>query len=249
MKVLSIIALLLLFAAPYAYAGGEGKHLFILSGQSNMEGLQPDKSFTPAVIKEFGRDNVIVVLDAKGSRAIRCWYKDWKPEQGDTPKATGYIYDRLMNKVRLATNYQDPQTITFVWMQGEDDAREGHGDVYADSLRGLFEQLRTDLGRDDVNFVIGRISDYDLDNSEYPHWTLVRQAQVEVAESEPRTAWVDTDDLNDGKSRRGKDISNALHYSAQGYITLGHRFAQTSIELIAEHSREQEDADDSHEDR
>jgi len=232
MRAPSVLALLVLFAAPYAFAGGEGKHLFILSGQSNMEGLQPGKSFTPAVVKEFGRDNVIVVLDAKGSRAIRCWYKDWKPKQGDTPKATGYIYDRLMNKVRLAINYQDPQTVTFVWMQGEDDAREGHGDVYADSLRGLFEQLRTDLGRDDINFVIGRISDYDMNNEEYPDWTLVREAQVEVAETEPRTAWVNTDDLNDGLSRRGKEISNALHYSAQGYIALGRRFAQKSIELI-----------------
>jgi hypothetical protein len=142
-----------------------------------------------------------------------------------------------MNKVRLAIDFNSPETVTFVWMQGEDDAREGHGGVYADSLRGLFEQLRTDLGRDDINFVIGRISDYDLDNSEYPHWTLVRQAQVEVAESEPRTAWVDTDDLNDGLSRRGKEISNALHYSAQGYITLGHRFAQKSIELISLHNQ------------
>ena len=244
MKAPGIIAVLLLFAAPHVFADDNGLHLFILSGQSNMEGLQPHRSFTPAVEQEFGRDNVIVILDAKGSRAIRCWYKDWKPKQGDGPKATGYLYDRLMNKVRLATSYKKPDTVTFVWMQGEDDAREGNGDVYADSLRGLFQQLRTDLGRDDINFVIGRISDYDMKDKEYPDWTRVRAAQVEVAETEPRTAWVDTDDLNDGTSRRGKEISNALLYSAQGYITLGRRFAEKSIELIRSHDGVGADGDD-----
>ena len=237
MKALYALALLthLLLTVSHAHADEHGKHLFILSGQSNMEGLQPERSFTPAVEQEFGRDNVIVVLDAKGSRAIRCWYEKWKPKQGSGPRASGLLYDRLMNKVRLATSYKQLQTITVVWMQGEDDAREGYGDVYADSLRGLIEQFRTDLGRDDINVVIGRISDYDLNNSEYPHWTLVREAQVQVAKTEPRAAWVDTDDLNDGLSRRGEEISNALHYSAQGYITLGRRFAEKAIELIAAH--------------
>ena len=36
-------------------------HLFILSGQSNMAGLNPDLSFTPRVEQHFGKDRVIVV--------------------------------------------------------------------------------------------------------------------------------------------------------------------------------------------
>ena len=60
----------------------------------------------------------------------------------------------------------------------------------------------------------------------------VREAQVKVADSSPRFVWVDTDDLNDGKNRRGKEIKNDLHYSAEGYKTLGKRFAESALKLI-----------------
>jgi hypothetical protein len=36
-------------------------------------------------------------------------------------------------------------------MQGERDARDGHGSVYADSLRGVIKQISADLGRDDIH--------------------------------------------------------------------------------------------------
>ena len=61
---------------------------------------------------------------------------------------------------------------------------------------------------------------------------MVREIQVEFANSEPRAGWVDTDDLNDGLSRTGQALSNDLHYSAEGYRVLGRRFAEKAIELI-----------------
>ena len=36
--------------------GKDALHLFILSGQSNMAGLAPDESFTPAVQNEYGKE-------------------------------------------------------------------------------------------------------------------------------------------------------------------------------------------------
>ena len=50
--------------------------------------------------------------------------------------------------------------------------------------------------------------------------------------SEHLQFWVDTDDLNDGKNRRGKDIKNDLHYSAEGYKTLGKRFAESCLKPL-----------------
>jgi len=117
-------------------------------------------------------------------------------------------------------------------MQGEQDACEGRGEVYTDSLKGLIDQLSADMNRKDINFVIGRLSDYDINNEKCPHWTMVRKAQVDVAETYTRGAWVDTDDLNDGKTRTGTLIKNDLHYSVQGYNVLGKRFAEKAIELI-----------------
>ena len=81
MKQLQIL-LSVLFLSNAAFAA-EGKHLFILSGQSNMGGLKPEESFIPTVEKEFGKENVIVVKDALGGQPIRRWYKKWKSAKGE----------------------------------------------------------------------------------------------------------------------------------------------------------------------
>jgi len=201
--------------------------LFILSGQSNMAGLDPDISFTPTVKAAFPDDEVIVVKSAQGGQPIRRWYEEWNPGPGKKASgggnSNGDLYDRLMRAVRSAVGDKKPETIAFVWMQGERDARELHGDVYAASLKGLIEQLRGDLGRRDVVAVIGRLSDFSNGNDRYGNWDEVRAAQVEVAEADPLAGWIDTDDLN--------GPNDGLHYG-KGYVELGKRFAEKAIELI-----------------
>jgi hypothetical protein len=236
------VLVLLILASSCDNGDNSGKHLFILSGQSNMKGLRPDESFTPTVASEFGDSNVIVVIDALGGQPIRQWYKGWKPVEVDTtiprrdmPRATGDLYNRLMVKVYDTISDENISTVTFVWMQGERDAREELSEVYEESLIGLYNQLSEDLDRSDINFVIGRLSDFDMNNERYPHWTMIRDIQVKVGESNPRFAWIDTDDLNTGINRRGREIVNDLHMSAEGYVIMGKRFAESSIELINKH--------------
>ena len=236
MKLNLICILLLLISANVASAQQPAQHLFIMSGQSNMARLDPDISFTPAVEAAFGKDSVIVVHSAVGGRPIRCWYKNWKPNKneevaGPNTEAKGDLYDSLMKKVKDTSEGKEISTVTFLWMQGERDAKESYGEVYKDSLEGLFEQLKQDLGRDDIDFVIGRLSDFQ-DEENYPQWDMVREAQVKVAESYPRTVLVNTDDLNDGLNAKGKEINNDLHYSVEGYKLFGDRLAQKSIALI-----------------
>ncbi|NRB50898.1 MAG: acetyl xylan esterase [Saprospiraceae bacterium] len=212
----------------------EGKHLFILSGQSNMARLVPEDSFTPALQSAFGADNVLVVKQASGGKPIRRWYRDWKPLSGEVPEAQPDLYDTLMTRVLATIKAEKIATITFIWMQGERDAREKHGAVYEASLIGLHDQLCNDLARKDINFIIGRLSDFDLSNEKYPHWTMIRDIQVKVADSSPRFAWINTDDLNDGLNSNGKEIENDLHMSKEGYILMGQRFADQAIRLIKE---------------
>jgi arylsulfatase A-like enzyme len=206
------------------FATENGKHLFILSGQSNMANLDEKVSFVPAVEKEFGKDKVVVVKDAKGGQPISRWYKKYKPAKGDMPSPIGDLYDTLMKKVEAVTKDQKIATVTFIWMQGEREAALGQGAIYADSLKGLVTQVSAALKRDDVNVVIGRINDHKMDNSSHPHWTLIRDVQVQVAKELPRCAWVDTDDLNGDK--------NGIHATKEGYKTLGERFAEKAILLI-----------------
>jgi hypothetical protein len=181
-------------------------------------------SFTPAVEQAFGKGNVIVVKDAQGAQPIRRWYKAWKPANGAQPDKNGDLYDRLMGKVKTAIEGQKIATVTFVWMQGERDAAEKHGEVYAESLKGLVKQLADDLKRNDVNVVVGRINDYAMTNKSHPHWTMVRDVQVQAVKEMPRADWVDTDDLNGS--------NNGIHATAEGYKTLGERFAEKAINLV-----------------
>ena len=79
-----------------------------------------------------------------------------------------------------------------------------------------------------MNIVIGRIGDYALDR---PSCVAVRKVQREIADEDPRGAWVDVDDLND-REVDGK-IVNAVHYNRpDGYITLGRRFARQGHALV-----------------
>jgi hypothetical protein len=199
-------------------------HLFILAGQSNMVRVDPDSSFTPFLRAAFPRDEIIVVKDARRGMPIERWLKDSGPRRASRAAAPGDLYDRLMTRVRTAIADKKPHSATFVWMQGEANAGLRRGNAYAMNLRQLLDQLRADLGRNDLNVVIGRLSDFGLQDRRFPHWTLVRTAQVDVADSEPRGAWVDTDDLN--------GPGNRLHYTPEGYTELGRRFAPKAIELI-----------------
>ena len=228
------VVLIALFTPEDGVHADEGVHLFILSGQSNMQGHRPQEAFTPAVAQALGKEKVVVIQDALGGQPIQRWYKQWKSPEGVRPEKTGDLYDRLMAKVNPAIEGKALNSVTFIWMQGERDAKMKWGPVYRASLIGLYQQLSEDLGREDINFVIGRLSDFDMNNQRYPHWTLVREIQVKVAESEPRFAWVNTDDLNDGENRQGKAIKNDLHYSGEGYVTLGKRFAESALKLIEE---------------
>ena len=143
-KLMLIVSFSLIAASNQAIAQ-EGKHLFILSGQSNMAGLKPEESFLPTVEAAFGKNKVIVVKDAMGTQPIRRWYKDWKPMQGDVPTAQPDLYDSLMKKVNSAVTSQRIASVTFIWMQGERDAREKLGNVYERSLLGLYQQLSAEL--------------------------------------------------------------------------------------------------------
>jgi hypothetical protein len=233
----SLVAMLLLAVSTAGAASAKPVRLFILSGQSNMAGLKEDESFTPRVKAAFPDDEVIVAKYARSGQLIRMWYKDWKAPEGAEVRGqgkNGRHYDTLMETVKQATaGKPQPISITFVWMQGEADANhKGYGEIYANALAKLLNQLQADLGRQDVDMVIGRICDFGNNDPENrPGWNLIREVQVKFADEQPKQrAWVDTDDLN-GKA-------DGLHFTREGYQTLGERFADAAIRLI----RQRDDA-------
>lgn len=208
----------------------QGKHVFLLSGQSNMARFKPKKWFTPAISEALGADNVIVCFEAKGGQPISRWFKEWRGSKGETDREAGKLYDALVEKMNAATSGIKIRSVTFIWMQGEADAKAGNGNVYLSSLNGLKDQLERDLKRTDVNFIVGRLSDSgffrrgkQIDN---PHWELVRKAQVAFANKSERAVWIDTDDLNGEK--------NELHYiKPDGYEQLGKRYVAAAAKFLS----------------
>jgi hypothetical protein len=224
----------------FSYADDKPVHVFILSGQSNMAGMNPALGFEPEAKELFPDAEVVYFKVARGGQPIRYWVSEWDEiavkhgmdvaakRARDQNKGTLYYQPILEQYKKLLEKHPRPASVTFCWMQGERDAREQLSAAYADALTQLVKNLRRDLEQPEMNFVIGRLSDFGkVDNVE---WQNVRQAQVHVANDDPRGAWVDCDDLNDKMA--GGVKRDDLHYTREGYELLGRRFVRQAKAII-----------------
>ncbi|WFB36189.1 sialate O-acetylesterase [Kiritimatiellota bacterium B12222] len=213
----------------FGKAQGEGAktRLFILSGQSNMAALRHQESMVPILENAFPNDSLILVKHARNGQLIVRWVADWKPVGEWASKGNrlapgnNQLYQQLIKRLQEAVTGKTIDSVSFIWMQGEADAKNGQSENYADALRSLVQQLRTDTGVETITVVIGRLSDH-LSGEE--HWDRIRSVQVEVCEANPLFTWVDTDEYN------GKH--NGLHYTADGYQKLGESFATETVKLL-----------------
>jgi hypothetical protein len=230
-RLLRLVALVVLALGLSASAKKTGKHLFILSGQSNMTGGLKT-GFAKTVEGTFGADNVVVVHHSKSGRGIRFWDKDYTfpenyrfPGKGVPSERTklqhGQEYGPLIEKAREAFDGKTFDTVTFVWMQGESDGMRGLGPAYEKSFLRLLGRLKKDLNRKNVAFVIGRINDSHMSE---PNWKAMRDVQVKLAEDADHGAWIDTDDLS--------EPDNGVHFPRENYPKLGQRFAEKAVVLI-----------------
>jgi len=217
-------------------------HLFILSGQSNMAGMNPETGFLPEAEKLFGENKVGYIKVAKGGQPICRWLVEWEDiakEKGLDErhrqrilKGEGVLfYQPILDEYKaMLEKHPQPKSVTFCWMQGERDANGGAQAAYKDALKQLIANLRRDLERPDMNIVIGRIGDYAIDNPQSGSLG-VRKAQREIVDEDPRGAWVDVDDLND-KLIDGV-MKSVVHYNRpEGYVVLGQRFARQGHALV-----------------
>jgi hypothetical protein len=234
----SLLTALAIFIAIGGLAAAAEKpvHIFILSGQSNMAGMNPKAGFEPEAKKLFPDAEVVYMKIARGGQPIRRWVEEFpeiaKKHKLTVPgKATGtQYYEPIFKQYRgLLDKHPKPASVTFCWMQGERDAKEKLSAAYREALEQLIENLRRDLKQPEMNFVIGRLSDFGKPGD--TEWENVRRAQVGLAEADKFGAWVDCDDLND-KEKDGVK-RNDLHYTKEGYELLGRRFARQAKALIS----------------
>ena len=237
---LTLLSVVVLALASVLSAADKPIHIFILSGQSNMAGMNPALGFEPEAKELFPDAEVVYFKVARGGQPIRYWVAEWddiatkhgidvKTKRArDKNKGTIYYEPIVDQYKKLIAQHPKPASVTYCWMQGERDAREGLSAAYADALTQLIKNLRRDLEQPEMNFVIGRLSDFG--KADYADWQNVRQAQVDVAGNDPRGAWVDCDDLND-KEKNGVKRDD-LHYTREGYELLGRRYARQAKALV-----------------
>tara|TARA_B110000116_G_scaffold272312_1_gene296526 strand:+ start:4363 stop:5112 length:750 start_codon:yes stop_codon:yes gene_type:complete len=194
-----------------------GRHLFILSGQSNMQRLKVGRSFTPLVTCALGGDDaVLVVKEAWGGQSIRRWCHNWQSAPGiavpaqESHRRSGDLYDRLLQSVLTAISHASPPaavvSVTLVWMQGEEDAQPHLAPVYGKNLRLMLQRLKRDLllaGQSDavskgLKLILGELNDYGLGLAIEPHWRQIQaQQQALVLELSGRLAEHLREDLAD----------------------------------------------------
>ena len=214
-------------------------HVIILSGQT-MNGVDPKKGFEAEAQERFAGADVLYFKIAKGGAPIRLWVAEWNDiatrhgvdvkavRANDTTQGTLYYQPILDEYRKLIEGRAAPASVTFCWMQGEQDGKDKLDAPYADALTQLLANLRRDLKRPDMNVVIGRLNDWGEGN--HASWHKVRQAHMDIAASDPHAAWIDTDDLND-KEVNGV-MQNQYHFTGPGCALLGRRFARQSSVLV-----------------
>ena len=240
MKIITVLSLALSAFLIVKAEAEKPVHLFVLSGQSNMQGMDPETGFMPEAKKLFKDEKVVYIKVAKGGQPICRWLEEWQ----DIAKKNGLrendikrihkggkveFYQPILDQYKeMVKKHPKFKSVTFCWMQGERDANGGGQPAYKDALKLLISKLRRDLERPDMNIVIGRLSDA---GEKKESWAAMRKIQMEIVDEDPSGAWVDVDDLND-REKDGK-VSNAVHYNRpEGYIILGQRFARQGYALI-----------------
>jgi len=210
-------------ASKAANSGGKIR-LFLLDGQSNMNRVKPEQDFTPILTKAFPKDTILIEKHGHEGQEIAKWIK----KNGTEFTGIGY-YRELIDGAKKLLNGRQPDSVCFVWMQGESDAlTTSQADIYEAALKSLIALVRKDIGGESMPVVIGRINDWknrSWNGNTFPEWERIRNIQVKVAKNDSRAAWVDTDDLNDPKD-------DAHMLGQDGYLRLGRRFAIASTILL-----------------
>jgi iduronate 2-sulfatase len=173
----------------------------------------PEVAFGRVVADALPKDrHVAIIKFCEGGTSLK---SQWNPA------VRGKLYDQFVKHVETSCRslVDDGHTYTLrgaVWHQGESDSGLPEGE-YETLLTGLVMQLRADLKREDLPFVIGEV----FDNTKRDR---VRAAEKAVAVKMPRTAFASAEGL--------KTSDKGTHFDAGSQIELGTQMGKAMLGLL-----------------
>ena len=151
--------------------------------------------------------------------------RNWHPPTDG--REAGALYSALIANVRTAMSALDRtgkhgELTGFVWMQGEHEGSISRkmAEDYERLLSDFIGSVRKDLRAPTLPFVIGQVNSHT-----WAFGDIARRCQVEVCRKDKETLLVETVDLP-------RVSGDAAHFTADGMLTLGSRFAEAMVKLI-----------------
>lgn len=174
----------------------------------SMQQISPAYSFAKRVHKVSGR-KILLVVNARGGSNI----SEWSCENTET-----IFYAEAVRRTKQAMEFGDLKAI--LWHQGCSDSSDTRRELYMDRLKRMVGELRRDLGDDDLYFVAGELAYWRSSSPKFNE--MLHSIVHEIPNSDYISA--------EGASIR-TDASDP-HFSREGQLLLGERYAQKVLEKI-----------------
>ena len=194
---------------------------------ASVQGINPAWSFSKAVSEVTGR-KILLVVNARGNTSIGSWKKNtdkvlvYSQKESDDMDKWGQeipgLYTEAVRRTKEAQKYGTLKGI--LWHQGEANHSTSQ-DSYKSVLAGIANNLRNDLGvsADDVPFVVGQIGQTTYEDGDQINSTLASVGDY------IENAWC--------ASSVGCEMnSDNLHFSRNGQILLGSRYADIILKSV-----------------
>lgn len=166
------------------------------------------RSFAVAYLADHPGVTIGFVPAACGGSPIAMWKAGAYFDQTNS-----HPYDDAIARTRVALEHGTLKGI--LWHQGEADGHPGKSEVYAEALTELIARFRSELGTPDVPFILGQVGRFEA-APWGEHTKQVYAAQLEVAASTPRAAFVSSEGL--------ASKPDNIHFNSESLRELGRRY-------------------------
>lgn len=180
-----------------------------------MQQICPGTAFSRDMYSHNGRP-VLIVMNARGGTTLNEWVE-----------GTHY-YSEAVRRCKEAMKYGTLKGI--LWHQGCGDSSESNTNSYLDRLAPMVKALRRDLGvGNEVPFIAGELAYWRPSSERF------NQMIHGIGKRIPNSDWVSAKDCGPLKPASLKTSHPDPHFSREGQLLLGSRYAEKMIEMQNKH--------------